>query len=264
MAITGTTKLFPIIGRPVEGVYSPPAFNTWFKENGFDIRMVPLDIAPENLAAFLRLMCNSKTFLGCSVTYPHKQAAFRIAHRKTDRAARLGALNTVRCDADSSLTGDATDGLAMVAAIRAAGGDVEGRSAHILGAGGGAGQAIADALCEAGVSKLILKEIDAAREAAVAAAVHMNWPRTEIVTADESADILINATTLGKTTRTSPPFRSERIEEAEIVCDVITGSVPTALISLAEGLGRKTVTGNDMGRNQLVPQLEFLGLSARN
>ena len=99
---------------------------------------------------------------GCSVTYPHKRAAFDAVDSHTSRAARLGALNTVRCDA-GHLTGDATDGVAMCAAIAASGLTVTGRSALILGAGGGAGIAIVDALCENGIRSLSLVETHAER-----------------------------------------------------------------------------------------------------
>jgi len=77
VSISGRTKLFVIIGDPVAGVVSPPAINAWFKANGVD--------------------------------YPHKQSAYAQVDTMTARATRLGALNTVRREADGSLCGDATD-----------------------------------------------------------------------------------------------------------------------------------------------------------
>ena len=260
MTITGTTRLFPIIGRPVEGVFSPPAFNAWLKDNALDMRMVAVDVAPDGLDDFLRFLRASRTFAGCSVTYPLKQAVFERADQKTDRAARLGALNTVRREADGALIGEATDGLAMVGAIREAGGTITGRSALILGAGGGAGQAIADALCEAGIGRVCLKDIDADREAQVIRAISRFWPDTEVSNDSRPADILVNATTLGKTLADPLPFTVQQIASARTVCDVVTGQQATPLISHARALQKAVVTGADMGCNQLAPQLRFLNL----
>ena len=260
MAISGTTRLFPIVGRPVNGVFSPPAYNAWFKANGLDFRMFALDIASDSIETFWTLLRTSPSFLGCSVTCPHKRAAFETADRMSDRAARLAALNTLRRDPDGCLTGDATDGLAMVEAARACGERVTGRSAYVLGAGGGAGQAVADALCEAGVDRIILKDIDIARETAIAAKIGENWPDTEIETNDGPADILVNATALGKGGTHPLPFLRERVASADTVCDVVTGSTPTALVSLASALKKRTVTGNDMGQSQVAPQMRFIGL----
>lgn len=260
MEFTGTTQLVPIIGRPVETVFSPPAFNRWFSARDLDVRMVALDVAPEALGAFITVLRSSQSLLGCSITYPHKQAAFDICHHRTDRARRLGALNTMRRLPDGTLSGDATDGLAMITAIQTTGQTVAGKSALVLGAGGGAGQAIADALCAAGIARLCLVDIDAARQAQVTQTLRSHWPAMRISNTPGAHDILVNATVLGKSAEDPLPFAPALIETAEIICDVITGDGDTPLVDRARGLGKRVVTGSDMGRGQLEPQLRFLGL----
>jgi len=258
--ITASTRLFPIIGAPVAGVFSPPAFNAWFKAQNLDYRMVALEIPPDGLMVFLDLLRHSPSLIGCSVTYPHKQVAFDSVDRKTDRAARLGALNTIRREADGSLTGDATDGAAMCTAIASAGGCIAGATARILGGGGGAGQAIADALCMAGIAQIILEDLDTERQAQVVKTCRSHWPNVEIMPAGTPADILINATILGKNVSDLRPFTAEEIGAAKIVCDVVTRNGTTALIAEAARQGKITVTGADMGAGQLPSQLAFLGL----
>ncbi len=260
MEITGTTQLVPIIGRPVETVFSPPAFNRWFSARDLDVRMVALDVAPEALGPFLSVLRSSHSLLGCSVTYPHKQAAFDICDHRTDRARRLGALNTIRRLPDGRLSGDATDGLAMITAIRATGQSLAGKSALVLGAGGGAGQAIADALCAAGIATLSLVDIDAARQTQVTRTLRSHWPETRLTNTPGPHDILVNATVLGKSDQDPLPFAPALIETAEIICDVVTGDGVTPLVDRARRLGKRVVTGSDMGRGQLEPQLRFLGL----
>jgi shikimate dehydrogenase len=139
----------------------------------------------------------------------------------TPRAARLGAVNTVRRE-NGRLIGDATDDLAMCAAIDAAGIPVNGGVAHILGAGGGSGIAIADALCERGIGELILDETDPARAAAVQTLVAQFWPDVRVSGVSRSSAILINATTLGKSCADMLPFCEKDIKSAELVCDVVT------------------------------------------
>ena len=88
MRITGKTQLLPIIGHPVSGVFSPPAFNLAFQERRLDFTMVPMDVPTAILKAFWDLLRNSANMIGCSVTYPHKQAAFDAL--ETARHAPLG------------------------------------------------------------------------------------------------------------------------------------------------------------------------------
>ena len=259
--ITSTTRLIPIIGAPVAGVFSPPAFNAWFKENDIDCRMMALEIPPEGLASFLQLLRTSSTIIGCSVTYPHKQAAFEAVDELTPRAGRLGALNTIKREADGRLTGDATDGEAMCVAILRKGGKISGACARIIGAGGGAGQAIVDALCNHGISRLAIEETDAERKAQIKELLRKHWSKVQIMEAGCEADILINASTIGKNTTDPSPFGSHDIAAAQTVCDVVTVEGGSQLTMLASQLGKIIISGSDMGADQLPLQLAFLGLS---
>jgi shikimate dehydrogenase len=258
--ITGTTKLFPIIGFPVAGVFSPPAFNARFEKHSLNVVMFAMDIAPDGLDAFWNVMRNSTNMIGCSVTYPHKQAAFQAVDGMTDRAARLGALNTIRRNADGSLTGEATDGLAMMSAISRTGVKIAGKTAHVLGAGGGAGMAIVDAVCQAGIRRLVIGETDTQRHLALRQLLSQHWPDVEVTEGNDPADILVNATTLGKRSSDPFPFSSLAIKSAFLCCDVVTASSGTAFALMTRDAGVPLVDGNAMGAGQLDAQLGFLGL----
>lgn len=257
MPITGTTQIFPIIGSPISGVFSPPAFNLLFQDRGLDIAMVPMDIPTAGVSTFWDLLRSSGNMIGCSVTYPHKQAAFAAMDDCTPRASRLGAVNTVRCE-NGRLIGDATDGLAMCAAIDATGIPIKGGVAHILGAGGGAGVAIVYALCERGISELILDETDPTRAQSVKDLLARFWPDVTVSEVPKQASVFINATTLGKSRADALPFREEDIKSATLVCDVVTRDTPTQLCELATSCDIPTVTGDQMGQGQLDVQLAFL------
>ena len=151
--------------------------------------MVPIDVPTESLKAFWDLLRNSANMIGCSVTYPHKQAAFDAMDDYTPRAVRLKAVNTVRSKS-SRLTGDATDGLAMCTAIDATGIEIKNGVAHVIGAGGGAGIAIVDALCERGISELIISETNKNRAKTVKTLLAQFWPNVIVSKIDQTGSNL--------------------------------------------------------------------------
>lgn len=257
MHVTGATRMFPIIGYPIGGVVSPPEVNSWFADHVIDAVMTPLEIPDDALRRFWDLLRSSGTFLGCSVTYPHKRAAFAAADRRTARANRLGALNTIRRDANGSLSGEATDGLALCTAIAETGLSLAGRSARVVGAGGGAGLAIVDALCEAGIGTVALEETDAVRRRSAKRLVREHWPDVFLAGHAGCASLLVNATTLGSASNDPMPFQREAIARADCVCDVV-GKANSPLVRTARDLGRTVVDGQAMGRSQAQNQLPFV------
>ncbi len=256
--IRGSTEVIPIIGHPVSQVFSPPAFNAAFASDGLDCAMIPLDVPPQALDAFWAILRASPNMAGCSVTYPHKRAAFDAVDSHTPRAARLGALNTVRCEG-GQLIGDATDGVAMCAAIGAAKVNITGRSAVIVGAGGGAGIAIVDALCENGIRSISLIETHADRLNALKSFMRTNWADVDVDFAVRPSDIAINATALGKNEGDDCPFQDEVLAGAKIVGDVVTHPTGTRLSRAALAFKLHFVSGEDMGRCQLAAQRGFWG-----
>ncbi|MCP4196007.1 MAG: hypothetical protein GY762_02565 [Proteobacteria bacterium] len=257
MEISGKTKLFSIIGAPVAGVVSPPAINAWFEARDMDVKMVPLNIPLEGIDTFWDVLRVSETFLGCSVTYPHKQSAYAAAKIRTDRATRLGALNTLRRNPDGSLSGDATDGLALVHAILAKGGTLNGRSAHVIGAGGGAGRAIIDAFCEAGISRLIVEDSDQMRRAETVSLIAEYWSNVSI-SQKHVADILVDATSNGQSATAKSLFSDDAISGCKIVCDIAGNIAISQFLINAERMGKTLVEASDMGHEQVEVQMEFL------
>ena len=148
----------------------------------------------------------------------------------------------------------------MCSAIAGTGYDIRGKTAWITGAGGGAGLAIIDALCEQGISGLILEEIDPARREAALRLVRDHWPEVEISETPGEAQVLVNATTLGKSEKDPLPFPEAVIARAELCCDVVTISGETAFVQAAKRAGKAVVDGSAMGAGQLDVQLGFLGL----
>ena len=132
--------------------------------------------------------------------------------------------------------------------------------AHVTGAGGGAGLAIVDALCERGIAALNLTEINSERKDAALTLVRTHWPDVQVRETPEHATLLIDATTLGKSASDPLPFTADAIQNAGLCCDVVTSAGDTPFLRSAKDARIATVSGDDMGAGQLAVQLGFLGL----
>lgn len=262
--ITGTTVCYPLVGHPVAQVSTPPTINGWFSQQSIDAVMFAVDTPPAAAEEFFRLLRTWQNCGGCSVTVPHKQSAFRVVDELTDRAHRSSSVNIIRRLDDGRLIGDMTDGLAMIEALRLNGVVVRGKSVMLVGGGGGAGAAIADALCDSGVGTLYLVERDEKRRDYIFAALGNAYPAVTIsLTAPdraESVDIAINATALGMGHSDPLPFDPVVVRKDGIVADVVTKPAETALLMGAERIGRKTQTGKEMATAQLEFQMRHLAL----
>ena len=263
--ITGTTRITQIIGHPIRQVRAPDLLNADLARHGADTVLVPIDIPPDAVAGFVSLQRAWANSPGFIVTVPHKRAVAALCDRLSPRAARLGAVNIVVRGADGTLAGDHLDGLGCVAAARRHGFDPRGKAALIVGAGG-AGSAIADAFAEAGLARLVLRDLDTARVAWVAAALAASFPslRIEADPGDLSGfDLVVNATPVGMNGKGGLP-----IPEAEIatlrpgthVVDVVTDPRVTPFLDAARARGCAVQPGGDMVAAQIAEFGRLFGL----
>lgn len=261
-AVTGTTWCLPLVGHPVAQVRTPAGINAWFAECGIDTVIFPVDIPPDRIAGFFDMLRSWSNCCGCSVTVPHKQAAFAAMDALTERARFCGAVNIIRRDADGRLTGDATDGLAFVRAVERNGRSIAGRKVLLAGAGGGAGSAIAHAVCSEGPAEIALLEPHEARRNAITARITAKWPEIRCTASPEGADydLAINASAQGMLPTDEMPFDPRLVRQDGLVADVITKPVTTALLASAEALGLKTQNGFEMADAQLEFQMRHLRL----
>src|SRR6202042_2626547 len=91
-------------------------------------------------------------FRGANVTIPHKAAALALATDQTERAAAIGAANTLTFEPGGEIVADNTDAPALTGALPF---DPGGRTAVVLGAGGSA-RAVVWALAGAGARDVFI------------------------------------------------------------------------------------------------------------
>ena len=265
--ITGTTRVVPIIGQPIRQVRSPDLFNALAARRGADAVLVPIEVAPADVPGFVAFHRTWRNSPGFIVTVPHKRAVAGLADALSPRAARLGAVNLVARDAEGRLAGDHLDGMGCLAAMRAHGVVPWGRSALVVGVGG-AGSAIADALCEAGVARLALRDLDVTRLDAVRAMLRREFPGVEV--AEDAPglglgayDLVVNATPVGMGGTGGLPMAAAEIatlRPGAHVADVVTDPRVTPFLAAARARGCSVQAGEEMVAAQMEAFARGLGL----
>ncbi len=243
---TGVTKVFAVIGDPIDHSLSPTLLNAAFTANKLDGVFVALRVGREHLESAVQ-GARSLGLAGLSVTMPHKESIIGHLDRVTERSRRLNSVNCVFWDG-AELVGDSTDGPALVASVEAEfGGSVSGRSVMVLGTGGAA-RAIVLALAEAGAREIV---IVGRREEAVAKVVTLGSlaARAGSVNELKEVDILVNATSVGMAETEGAgrsPVPAELLESRHFVYDIIYYPLLTPLLEDARAAGARTSNGIGM------------------
>ncbi|WP_310633529.1 shikimate dehydrogenase [Paraburkholderia sp.] len=259
--LSGATRIYFIVGDPIAQVRSPKGVTAALRAAGRDALVVPAHVAPDDLAAFFAGVTPMRNVDGVIITVPHKFSAAGFCTSLADEAAFLGAANTLRRGADGGWHGGMFDGTGFVAALADSGCDLSGKRALLVGAGG-AGSAIAQALVNAGVASLDIRDNDGARVNALVerlAALGRGAVRAagSDVTA-ESFDVVVNASPMGMRPEDPLPIDVSRLPATAFVGDVVTKPPLTPFIEAARARGCKTVTGTQMFARVCDRMVEFL------
>src|SRR5260370_41539098 len=113
-----------------------------------------MQVAQADLEAVMGGLTRTPNVDGVLVTMPHKRAAFNYCATSSERTRMLGVVSVIRRNQDGTWHGDMLDGLAFVKAQKDAGAQPEGARVLLIGAGG-AGSAIAIALLDEGVTRVV-------------------------------------------------------------------------------------------------------------
>lgn len=246
-ALSGETRVIAIVGDPIAQVKSPAGVTQALLEKGRNAVVVPIHVSPVDLEAFVRGVSLAKNFDGLIVTVPHKFAAYPLCATATARAHFLGAVNTLRRNADGSWHGDMFDGIGFVAGLRAVGCQPQGQAALLVGAGG-AGSAIAQALVESGVASLAIHDGDSGRREALIDRLRSRYavPVTTGSADPSACTLVVNATPVGMRSGDPLPVDIDKLTPRMFVGDVITAPAVTPLLEAARRIGCGTQVGAGM------------------
>lgn len=248
-----------VIGSPIAHSKSPKLHAHWLRTYGVQGYYIPMDVAHDDLAEVLRVLPRAG-FVGVNVTIPHKEAVLALADVVTDRAALIGAANTLIFRKDGRIHADNTDGYGFVANLRqnAPGWDPASGPAAVLGAGGAA-RAVIASLLEVGAPEIRLANRTRARAEALRAefgakVVLFDWVQAGNML--DGASTVVNTTSLGMIGK--PEFRVplDALSRQAVVTDLVYAPLRTRFLEEAAEVGCVTVDGLGMLLHQAAPAFE--------
>lgn len=250
IALSGETRVVPIVGDPIAQVKSPGLLTARFAAMGENVIVVPAHVTPEAFGDFMAGLEATQNMPGLVVTVPHKQAAMTHCVALTERARVAASVNVLRRGVTGWI-GDNTDGMGYVEGILAAGGTVNGTRVLLVGAGG-AGSAIAYEFLARGALHLAIHDIDPARRDALIGRLEEKFPgQVAVGSADPTGfDIIANATPLGMQPGDPLPVEVDKIHTGQFAACPITKPARSPFIEAAAAKGCLTMPGLGMFKAQ--------------
>lgn len=240
------TRVFALLGDPVEHSLSPVIQNRAFRDAGVDGVYVALRCEAEDLPTLLGALARAGG--GGNVTLPHKQRAAAVVDEPSEAVRRTGACNTFWRE-DGRVHGDNTDVEGFRRALRAfLGGGLEGYRVLLLGAGGAARASLVGLLDE-GVEEIVLLNRTVERARAVARRIGGSRVRVAEeagAVEDEAFDLVVNATRLGLSPDDPLPLDLDAVRRVGAVMDLVYGGDGTPFVRRARTLDIPATDGRTM------------------
>ena len=248
-----------VIGHPIAHSKSPQLQRHWLKTSGLSGYYIPMDVSPDNLAQVLDTLPKAG-FVGVNVTVPHKERVMELAHQITDRAALIGAANTLVFRDDGTIHADNTDGYGFIENLRQGAPDwvPNAGPAAVLGAGGAA-RAVVSALLDAGVPEILISNRTRLRAELLQNDFGKRLKVIDWVQAGnmlEEATTVVNTTSLGMIGKPELRVPLDGLQPGAVVTDLVYAPLKTRLLAEAEAAGCTTVDGLGMLLYQAVPGFE--------
>lgn len=245
-----------VVGWPIGLSRSPALHGHWLKRYGIPGYYVPLGIAPQDFENGIRSLPRLG-FRGVNVTLPYKQTVLPLADKISDRAALIGAANTLIFRDDGGIYADNTDGYGFIENLRqnAPGWSARSGPCLVLGAGGAA-RGIISALITEGAPEIrianrtrqraeILKDQYGARIQII------DWNRA--ADAMDGANTIINTTSLGMAGQPELNISFDAAPGTAIATDIVYNPLTTPFLRAANIAGLVTVDGLGMLLHQAAP-----------
>ena len=237
-----------VAGYPIEHSLSPALHVAGLEQADLDGTSLRIPLHEEQADALGELV--GSRFDALSITMPLKGAAIHYCDELTEEAERTGSVNSMLAR-DGNVLGACTDGLGLLAALRAdVDLDVSGARVAVLGAGGAA-RGIVDALVAAGAQEVFLRGRSPEKVAALVA-------RYAPVTSDAAVgplDLVIN------TTPDLARHASEGVEagvtEATVAVDIVYEPRTTPWMRQYAARGCRVTNGLSMLAYQAALQMEW-------
>ncbi|MES2706285.1 MAG: shikimate dehydrogenase [Verrucomicrobiota bacterium] len=245
-----------VFGDPVGHSLSPQMHNPALAACGIDAAYVRLQVGTEEFLPALHLL-RDLDFIGANVTIPHKFTALDSVDEVDPAARRLGAVNTIVFHPGGRTVGHNSDGPGFVRAIEE---EFQTRVKDLrillLGAGGGAGGAVAVQSALEGCRRLILTNRTESKAQALASTLHpllpddrcrtIPWTARALSETLPDIDLIINGTSLGMSPDDPPLLPEGSLTSRHLVYDMVYKPLVTPLITAAREAGARAINGLPM------------------
>ncbi|MGO4570773.1 shikimate dehydrogenase [Microvirga sp. 2TAF3] len=251
------TKAF-VVGHPIKHSRSPLIHGHWLKQHGLAGSYERIDVAPADFPEFLKTFA-ARGFAGGNVTIPHKETAYLNVDRRTAKAERLKAVNTLWIE-DGLVWGDNTDVVGFMSHLdRSLGKSWEQavETALVIGAGGAA-RAIVAGLQDRPIGRIFVanrtlsKATELVRDLAGGGMLEV-LPWEEIGGAIAKAGLIVNTTSLGMAGQPALDLELAGARSDAVVADIVYVPLKTPLLAAAEARHLRIVDGLGMLLHQAVP-----------
>jgi shikimate dehydrogenase len=252
MTISGKTRVYGVIGDPIEHTLSPTMHNAAFNHLKVDFVFLAFRVKAAELENAMRGM-RGLGIRGLNVTMPHKNSVTKYLDEVDLTVKFLGSVNTILND-DGRLLGFNTDGVGALKALRENGVNPNGKKLLLLGAGGAA-KAVAFSLAkEVGELCVLNRAPQKAKELAevlsrtfgkkvVGDALSPSLIQKNL----HDSDILINATSVGMHPNISQSLAAPQWLKPDLcVMDIVYNPVETKLAKDAKAVGAHVISGVEM------------------
>ena len=246
-------KKFAVLGHPVAHSLSPTMHTANMASIGFEGTYEKFDIDPADLPAAIKRF-QQEGYSGLNITVPHKIAVIPLLDHKDESVVRYGACNTIKFEADGTLSGYNTDVIGFVTGLAAHGFSLKGKKVVIIGCGG-AGSALATCTCYEGAAELKVADLRAESVTNLVAKLQGLGLGTAVSglevldgtasdaqkaiwgEAAKEADLVVNATPMGLHPGEPPALPPDCFHPGQFVLDIVPTKdfPPTAAAAVKAG-----------------------------
>jgi shikimate dehydrogenase len=261
-----TNAVLSVFGDPVAHSLSPQLHNPALQALGIPGEYVRIEVKEAEFPAALKRI-HELGYYGTNVTIPHKFTALRSVDIVSEQARRLGVVNTIIFENGRAM-GRNSDGPGFVRAVEEGfAAAVKDLRVLIIGAGGGAGRAVAVQCALENCQELVLMNRSMEKVHALQQELAEffppdrirvePWTQERIAATLGSVDLVINGTNLGMQAEDADVLAGATLERHHLAYDMVYKPLETAFLLQAKAAGAKYINGLPMLLHQGVVSFEW-------
>lgn len=255
MTINGKTKIFALLGDPVEHTASCAMHNAAFRALKINGAYVAFRVKSQDLKEAIEAI-RVLNIKGVNITIPHKERCIQFLDKIDPQAKAIGAVNTI-LNTNGKLTGFNTDAQGVIDSLKIdAKFNPSGKNVFIIGAGG-ASRAVSFTLAKNKSKSITLVDIRNYKAKSLVSSlrdIHRDCRiqfipfnnKSKIKEAIKYSDLFINATGLGLKKNDTLVIDPAFLHKGLLVYDLIYNPPQPKLLKVASKKRIKTLNGEGL------------------